>query len=53
MMRSSLMGCRELTPEQKAAADVDQNGVVDGSDHLNILKYTIGSIESFDEVAAQ
>ena len=48
-----MMGCRELTPEQKAAADVDQNGVVDGSDHLNILKYTIGSIESFDEVAAQ
>ena len=48
-----IMGCRELTPQQKAGADVDQNGVVDSADSLNILKYAVGMIDSFDEIDAK
>ena len=51
--QKSIMGCRELTPQQKADADVDQNGVVDSADSLNILKYVVGMIDSFDEIAAK
>ncbi|MCR5717972.1 MAG: dockerin type I repeat-containing protein [Oscillospiraceae bacterium] len=45
------MGSRALDDEQLAAADVDKNGIVDSHDSLNILKYTVGELDSFEGLA--
>ena len=45
-----ILGSIELPAEQKLAADVDGNGVIDSTDSLNIIKRVVELISSFDEV---
>ena len=41
-----LLGSNTLTPAQRANADVDQNGDVDSTDSLNILKYIVSLVST-------
>ena len=41
-----LLGTKDFTPAQRAAADVDRSGTVEANDSLNILKRVVGTIES-------
>ncbi len=36
-----LLGSASLDDSERACADVDQNGVIDETDSLNILKYVV------------
>lgn len=45
-----LLGSETFSDAQKTAADVDGNSVIDSTDSLNILKYVVELISSFDSV---
>ena len=45
-----LLGSETFSNAQKTAADVDGNSVIDSTDSLNILKYVVELISSFDSV---
>ncbi|MDE5737882.1 MAG: dockerin type I repeat-containing protein [Oscillospiraceae bacterium] len=42
----AILGQKPLTAEQVKALDIDQNGIVDTTDSLMIMKYIVGLIES-------
>lgn len=44
-----ILGSRPLDDSQQKNADVDENGVIDAGDALQILKYAIGIIDSFEK----
>ena len=45
-----LLGSGTLENAEKAVSDVDGNGDIDSTDSLNILKYVVELIASFDEI---
>ena len=47
-LNKALLGVEQLTDEQRAAADVNNNGTVDSGDSLLILKYALEMINGFD-----
>lgn len=49
-LNKNLMTGYQLGSYAKGCADVDSNGTVDAVDSLNILKYCIGLVESFEEL---
>ena len=46
-----LLGCKKLEEWQEKAADVDGNDFVEANDSLNILKFALDVILSFDKVS--
>lgn len=45
-----LLGSEELNDAQKKCADVDGNGEIDTTDSLNVLKYVVEMISSFESL---
>ncbi len=51
LLNKAIYGKADLSDAQRQLADVDQNGTVDASDSLGIMKYVIRLIDSFDTLS--
>lgn len=50
-LNKCILGADYLTDLQRQCADVNIDGVLDAGDALNILKFVVGNIGSFEEIA--
>ena len=49
-LNRTVLGKESLNPQQKANADVNQNGGIDSGDSLSVMKFIVGLLTSLPEV---